>query len=86
MGAHLAVVRASRDDVVDGERLLKLVPAVVPAVVRRGGYRRREYTHELVAEIYAVLISRRRRGQTGQPIWLDDAIYELAGGVSGWSE
>jgi len=85
--AHaLAVVRATRDDIADGERLLQLVPADVRAFVRRGDYRRSEYTHELVAEIYALLMSRRRRGQTGQPPWLDDEIYELVRRVSGWSE
>ena len=45
-----------------------------------------EYTHELVAEIYAILMSRRRRGQSGQPGWLHDEIYELVRRVSGWSE
>ena len=43
--AHdLAVVRATRDDSADGERLLQLVPAGVRAFVSRGGYRRSEYT------------------------------------------
>ncbi len=85
--AHaLAVVRATRDDIADGERLLELAPAGVRAFVRRGGYRRGDYTHELVAEIYALLMSRRRRGQTGQPVWLDYEIYELVRRVTGWSE
>jgi len=44
------------------------------------------FTHELVAEIYALLMSRRRRGQAGQPAWLDHEIYELVRRVSGWSE
>jgi hypothetical protein len=38
------------DDIADGERLLELVPTGVRAFVRRGGYLRGEYTHELVAE------------------------------------
>lgn len=85
--AHaLAVFRATRDDIAAGERLLELVPAGVRAFVRRGGYRRGEYTHELVAEIYALLMSRRRRGHTGQPAWLDDEIDEIVKRVSGWSE
>ncbi len=64
--AHaLAVVRATRDDIAAGERLLQLVPAGVRAFVRRGDYRRSEYAHEIVAEIYALLMSRRRRGHTG---------------------
>jgi hypothetical protein len=85
--AHaLSVVRATRDDVADGERLLALAPDGVAHVIRRGGYRRVEYTHDLVAEIYALLMSRRRRGQRGQPGWLDNEIYDLVRRVSGWSE
>ena len=76
--AHaLAVVRATRDDVAAGARLMDLAPAGVARFVRRGGYRASEYTHELVAEIYPILMSRRRRGQRGQPGWLHDEIYEL---------
>jgi hypothetical protein len=85
--AHaLSVVRATREDVLAGESLLELAPAGLRQFVRRGGYRRGEYTHELVAEIYAMLMSRRRRGQRGQPAWLHDEIYELVRRVSGWSE
>lgn len=85
--AHaLSVVRATQEDVVAGERLLALAPDGVADVIRRGGYRRVEYTHELVAEIYALLMSRRHRGQRGQPRWLDDEIYDLVRRVSGWSE
>lgn len=84
--AHaLSVVRADQDDVAAGERLVALAPEGVAGFIRRAGYRRSEYTHELVAEIYALLMSRRRRGQTGQPKWLDDEIYELVRRVSGWS-
>jgi hypothetical protein len=85
--AHaLAVARATGDDVAAGERLLELAPDGVREFIRRARYRRGEYTHELVAEIYALLMSRRRRGQTGQPAWLDDEIYELVRRVSGWNE
>jgi hypothetical protein len=62
------------------------LPARDRGFIRQSGYRRGEYTHELVAEIYALLMSRCRRGQTGQPAWLDDEIYELVRRVSGWSE
>jgi hypothetical protein len=85
--AHaLAVARAGWDDVAAGERLLARAPEGIRGFIRQAGYRRGEYTHELVAEIYALLMSRRRRGQTGQPAWLDDEIYELVRRVSGWSE
>jgi hypothetical protein len=65
---------------------VQLAPEGVREVVRGARYRRGEYTHELVAEIYALLRSRRRRGQTGQPAWLNDEIYELVRRVTGWSE
>ncbi|MDX6707189.1 MAG: hypothetical protein QOI48_3035 [Solirubrobacteraceae bacterium] len=54
--AHaLSVVRATRGDILAGEDLLQLAPAGVREFVRRGGYRRSEYAHELVAEIYALV-------------------------------
>ncbi len=54
--AHaLSVVRASQEDVAAGERLITLAPDGVAGFIRRAGYRRSEYTHELVAEIYALL-------------------------------
>jgi hypothetical protein len=85
--AHaLSVARAGWDDVAAGARLVALAPDGIRGFIRQAGYRRGEYTHELVAEIYALLMSRRRRGQTGQPSWLDDEIYELVRRVSGWSE
>jgi hypothetical protein len=85
-GHALSIARADREDVAAGERLLGLAPAGVREVIRRGGYRRGEHTHELVAEIYALLMSRRRRGHNGKPPWLDGEIYELVRRVSGWSE
>ena len=85
-GHALSVVRAEHDDVAAGERLLDLAPDGVREFIRRAGYRRSEYTHELIAEIYALLMSRRRRGHTGQPPWLADEIYRLVRRVSGWSE
>jgi len=54
--------------------------------IREQGYRGREFTHELVAECYALLVSRRRRGQHGKPEWLAEEIYELVRRVTGWNE
>jgi len=85
-GHALSVQRASSDDVAAGERLLELAPSGVSGFIRGAGYRSREYTHELVAEIYALLMSRRRRGQAGQPRWLHDEIYELVRRTTGWSQ
>jgi hypothetical protein len=48
--------------------------------------RERQYTHEVIAEIYAVVMARRRRGETGQPAWLDDELYDLLRRVCGWNE
>jgi len=85
--AHaLGVVRATADDVAEGPRLLDRAPSGVREGIRRAGYRRRDYTHELIAETYALLMARRRRSQAGQPPWLDDAIYELVRRVCGWSQ
>jgi hypothetical protein len=85
-GHALSVVRTTSDEVTAGGRLLDLAPEGVREGIRRGGYREREYTHEVLAELYALLMSRRRRGQTGQPPWLHDELYELLRRVSGWNE
>ena len=64
-GHALSVKRATDEDVGDGHRLLAKAPPGVANFIRGGGYRPRDYTHELVADIYALLMLRRRRGQTG---------------------
>jgi len=85
--AHaLSVDRADADDIAAGERLLELAPPGVEAIVRSGRYRRSEHTHEIVAEVYALLMLRRRYGARGQPTWLRDEIYHLVRRVSGWNE
>lgn len=85
-GHALSIVRAEPEDVADGERLLGLAPPGVSERIRRAGYRRSQFTHELVAETYALLMSRRRRGETGQPPWLADDVYQLMRRVSAWIE
>ncbi len=85
-GHALSVVRAESTDVAEGERLLDMAPTGVGERIRRAGYRRSEYTHELVADIYALLMSRRRRGETGKPPWLADRIYQLVRRISTWNE
>jgi hypothetical protein len=85
--AHaLSIARSTSDDVAAGARLLELAPQGVRVGIRSAGYRRNEYTHELVAETYALLMARRRRGQTGQPAWLDAEIYTLVRRVCGWAQ
>ena len=76
-GHALSLARATQADVSAGERLLNLAPPGISEVIRTAGYRPRQYTHEVIAEAYALLMARRRRGETGKPAWLDDEIYEL---------
>jgi hypothetical protein len=85
-GHALSLARATSDDIAAGPQLLNLAPAGVGEYIRGEGYRQRQYTHELIAEIYALLMARRRRGEAGQPPWLDNRIYELMRRVCGWNE
>jgi hypothetical protein len=82
----LSVARCSRDDVAAGTRLLGLAPAGIREGIRRAGYGSTDYTHELVAEIYALLMARRQRKASGRPPWLSDEIYSLVKRVTGWSD
>jgi hypothetical protein len=85
-GHALSLARATAADVTIGADLIDLAPAGVGDSIRGGGYRQRQYTHEVIAEIYALLMARRRRGETGKPPWLDDQISELVRRVCGWNE
>lgn len=85
-GHALAFHRATSEDVAKGSEMLALVPASMAGNVRSADYRQREYTHEIVAEVYALLMIRRRRGTTGRPPWLAEKIYELVRRVVGWSQ
>lgn len=85
-GHALSIARASAEDVSAGACLLERLPDGVAGFVRGSGYRRAEYTHEIVAEIYALLMSRRRRGIGHKPPWLDDRLYDLLRRVTGWNE
>lgn len=86
--AHaLSIHRATGDDVAAGKRLLERVPAALARNVRSSGYLRREYTHEIVAEIYAMLMIRRRLdGATDRPAWLSQEVYDLVRRVAGWNQ
>ncbi len=84
-GHALSLARATSADVLDGERLLSLAPPGIAEVIRSAGYLRGEYTHELVAETYALLMARRRRGEVGKPAWLHDEIWALMRRVCGWT-
>jgi hypothetical protein len=84
-GHALSVVRATQEDLANGVRLLGLAPPGVQATIRAGRYRKRDYTVELIAEIYALLMARRRRGGSGRPEWLNDEIHDLLTRVTGWT-
>jgi hypothetical protein len=85
-GHALSMELCSPEDVAAGRRLLELAPKGVREVIRGGGYRSREYTHELVANVYALLMARRQRNVLEQPQWLDEEIYSLVMRVTGWTE
>jgi len=85
-GHALGLVRTAREDIASGSRLLDLAPVGIRQRIRRSGYSKNEYTHELVAELYVLLMSRRRRGERGQPHWLADELYRLVRRVSGWND
>lgn len=85
-GHALSLVRCSHEDVVAGRKLLNLAPEGLRESIRQGGYRSSSYTHELVAETYALLLARRRRGAAGRPLWLDSEIYNLVKRVTDWSD
>lgn len=85
-GHALSLDRAGEEDIAGGERYVSLLPAGVARVVRQAGYRRREYTHEVVAEVYSMLMARRRLGKTGRPPWLHAEVYELVRRVAGWNQ
>jgi len=79
-------VRCSWQDRRSGQRLLELCPDGIAEDVRSANYGVLSYTHELVAEIFALLMERRQRGQEGKPEWLDPEIYDLICRVTGWTE
>jgi len=85
-GHALSLARTSAAEISAGTYLLGLAPAAVERNIRSSGYRKSQLTHELVSELYALLMSRRRRGQSGRPPWLDDRLYELVGRVCGWTD
>lgn len=85
-GHALSYHRAGEEDIAAGGQYVELLPPGMARIVRQAGYRRREYTHEVVAEVYSMLMARRRLGQVGKPPWLDTEIYELVRRVAGWNQ
>jgi hypothetical protein len=85
-GHALSLDRTERDDIAAGKRYVGLLPEGLARLVREAGYRPREYTHEVVAEVYSILMARRRLRQTGRPPWLHAEVYELVRRVAGWNQ
>lgn len=83
-GHALSLHGATREDVAAGQKLLESLPSELADTIRLAGYLRREYTHEVVAEVYALLMVRRRKGVIGRPQWVSDQVDELIRRVVGW--
>lgn len=76
-GHALSVTGFSNHDPSEGARLLGLAPPGIRERIRKGGYRRSQYIHELIAETYALLMRESVEGRPGRPKWLPDEIYQL---------
>jgi hypothetical protein len=83
-GHALSLHGATREDVAAGQELLESLPRELADTIRLAGYLRREYTHEVVAEVYTLLMLRRRKGVIGRPKWVSDQVDELIRRVVGW--
>jgi hypothetical protein len=84
-GHALSLDRCSPEDIAGGARWLALSPPGVREAIRAAGYAENDYTHELIASVYALLVDRRCQEETGRPQWLDERIYELIQRVCGWN-
>jgi hypothetical protein len=85
VGHALSIARCSWQDRRNGRRLLELCPDGIAEDIRSANYGVPSYTHEVVAEVFALLMERRQRGQEGKPEWLDPEIYDLICRVTGWT-
>jgi hypothetical protein len=86
VGHALSIGRCSWQDRRSGQRLLDLCPAGIAEDVRSANYGVLSYTHEVVAEVFALLMERKQHGQGGRPRWLDPEIYDLICRVTEWTE
>lgn len=85
-GHALSIARCSQEDMFAGRDLLSKCPIGIREDIRAGDYRPHSYTHEVVAEIYALMMERLIRGDTGRPGWLDQEIYDFLQRLTGWEE
>lgn len=84
-GHALSVARCGWQDRRRGRHLLDLCPKAIADDIRAANYGVPSYTHEVVAEVFALLMERRQRGQEGRPPWLDPEIYDLIRRLTGWT-
>jgi hypothetical protein len=85
VGHALSIAQCSWHDRRAGRRLLELCPDGIAEDIRSANYGVSSYTHEVVAEVFALLMERRQHGQEGKPKWLDSEIYDLICRVTGWT-
>jgi hypothetical protein len=85
-GHALSIERCPPEPLGQGRRLLELAPPGIGERIREAGYRVQDYTHEVIAETYALLMLRRIKGGTGKPSWLDDEIYGLMQTTTDWTD
>lgn len=85
-GHALSLDRADEEDMRRGGELLSMAPKGISEVVREGNYRATEITHELIAEVYALLMARRRRGVGGKPPWLETDLWRIVQRTTGWTD
>jgi len=85
-GHALSIARCTTEDIANGARLLDLAPTAVSKSIREAGYRPYEYTHELVADVYSLLIARSRHKESRRPRWLHQEIYDLVKRVTAWPD
>lgn len=84
-GHALSLHSATPEDVAQGERLLAMAPRGIADGIRAAEYGPSDVVHELVAEIYALLLARRQRGMGGKPEWLAQELWDLVTRVIPWS-
>ena len=83
-GHALSLARCSREDIAAGGRLLEQAPEGIRKIIRDAGYGSKDYTHEIIAEAYALMMARLVQGRRDKPIWLHNEIYNLLTRVTGW--
>ena len=85
-GHALSVTRASHEMRRDGPRLVELLPAGLrQAIDFPGAYGPRQVFDEVIANVYALMISRAvHHGEYGVPSFLDPDVYDAFQAVVTW--